>query len=201
MLAVEQETDMSPFNIFKESTTTLKLSKYALPIFVIACLAILSTLVTFGLTFYPAKDRFDRTQALHQAARHTQAQIQTAQQTQEILTSTWKALPQYREFTDLSLEIADLAQRNHVKVPGMGYDFKPLPNKLGTKGTFAFEAEGDYEAIRKFIYELEKRWPYLFIEKLSVEGSKKKQEGVIFKLTVSTFLKEFPELPRKSTIS
>ena len=191
---------MSPLKVLQESKTTLKLSKYALPMLVIACLALLSTIVTFGLTFYPAKARFDRTQALYHAALHAQEQTQTAKQTQEILTSTWKALPRYQEFTDLSLEIADLAQRNHVKVPGMGYDFKPLGNQLGTKGTFAFEAEGDYEAIRKFIYELEKRWPFLFIEKLSVEGSKKNQDGVIFKLTVSTFLKESPAFPNKKTI-
>lgn len=186
--------------IFQESKTTIRLSKYGLPILVLTGLALLSTLATFGITFYPAKARFDRTQALYESALHTQQQIQTAKHTQEILASTWKALPQYREFTDLSLEIANLADRNHVKVPGMGYDFKSLPNELGTKGTFSFEAEGDYEAIRKFIYELEKRWPYLFIEKLSVEGSKKKQDGVIFKLTVSTFLKTSPDSKQAKTI-
>lgn len=185
---------------FQESKTTLRLTKYGLPILIVTGLAVFSTLATFGMTFYPAKARFDHTQAQHEAALHTQQQVQTAKHTQEILASTWKALPQYREFTDLSLEIANLADRNHVKVPGMGYDFKALPNQLGTKGTFSFEAEGDYEAIRKFIYELEKRWPYLFIEKLSVEGSKKKQDGVIFKLNVSTFLKTSPESTQAKAI-
>ena len=186
--------------IFQESKTTIRLSKYGFPILVVTGLAVFSSLATFGMTFYPAKARFDHTQALYEAALRTQQQTQTAKHTQEILASTWKALPQYREFTDLSLEIANLADRNHVKVPGMGYDFKALPNQLGTKGTFAFEAEGDYQDIRKFIYELEKRWPYLFIEKLSVEGSKKKQEGVIFKLTVSTFLKTAPDARQAKTI-
>lgn len=190
---------MMRVHILQESKTTLKLSQYLIPMLGITCLAVVSTLATFGMTFYPAKARLEQTQALHQAAQQTQVQTQTAKQTQEILASTWKALPQYREFTDLSLEIADLAQRNHVNVPGMGYDFKPLGNPIGTKGTFAFEAEGDYEALRKFIYELEKRWPYLFIEKLSAEDSKK-HNSVIFKLTVSTFLKESPELPKKKTI-
>ncbi|MDH5588188.1 MAG: type II secretion system protein M, partial [Nitrospirota bacterium] len=82
----------------------------------------------------------------------------------------------------------------------MGYDFKPLPHKLAAKGTFAFEAQGDYEAIRKFIYELEKRWPYLFIEKLSVESAKKRN-GVLFRITVSTFLKEFPKELKKTNVS
>jgi len=190
---------MIPLKVFQESKTTLKLSKYTLPIFLIASLAVLSTLLTFGMTFYPAKARFERSQELYNSARYTQEQSQIAKQTKEILASTWNALPEYQKFTDLSLKIAELAQRNHVKVPGMGYDFKPLSDKLGTKGTFSFEAEGDYEALRKFIYELEKRWPYLFIEKLSAENSKKRND-VIFKLTVSTFLKEPPPLARKKTI-
>ena len=51
---------------------------------------------------------------------------------------------------------------------------------------------------RKFIYELEKRWPYLFIEKLSVESSKKKNGRSSLELTVSTFLKEFPKILKKT---
>ena len=190
---------MNPLTVLQESKTTVKLSKYLLPLILVASMACLATVGTFVMMFYPAKDRYDRSQTRYQAALHTQQHMNTARQTQEILSSTWKALPAYREFTDLSLEIADLASRNHVKVPGMGYDFKPLSDKLGTKGTFSFEAEGPYEAIRKFIYELEKRWPYLFIEKLSVEGSKKHSD-VIFKLTVSTFLREFPETTFKRRV-
>lgn len=188
---------MNPFQVLQQSKTTLLISRYLIPLLIVTALAGLSSVVIFASIFYPAQDRFNHTTALYQSALQTQTKTQTAMQTQSILATTWKALPDYREFTDLSLDIADLAKRNHVRIPGMGYDFKPLSHKLATKGTFAFEAEGSYEAIRKFIYELEKRWPYLYIEKLSVEASKK-QKGVIFKLTVSTFLKEFPELLKKT---
>ncbi len=150
--------------------------------------------------FYPAQDRLDYTSDLFQKAQQTQEQTQVAQHTQGIIASTWKSLSNYREFMDLSIDIADLAKRNHVTIPGMGYDFKPLSHKLAAKGTFAFEAQGNYEAIRKFIYELEKRWPYLFIEKLSVESSKKKR-GVIFRITISTFLKEYPQTLIKTKTS
>jgi type II secretory pathway pseudopilin PulG len=188
---------MNPFHALQQSKTSLLIGKCLIPLVVVTILAGLLSIGMFALMFYPAKDRIKQTTALYQGALQTQKTTQMAKQTQAILATTWKALPDYRTFTDLSLDIADLAKRNHVNIPGMGYDFKPLPNKLATKGTFAFEAEGPYEAIRKFIFELEKRWPYLFIEKLSVETSKK-QKGVIFKLTVSTFLKEFPE-PQKKT--
>ncbi len=147
--------------------------------------------------FYPAKDRYAQAMSQFTAATQTQAQTQVAQKTQSIISTTWSALSNYREFTDLSLDIADLAKRNQVSIPGMGYDFKPLSYKQAAKGTFSFEARGNYTAIRKFIYELEKRWPYLFIEKLSVERSKK-GTGVLFRMTISTFLKEFPQKLKKS---
>lgn len=183
--------------LFQQSKTTLLISQHLMPLFIIAILAGLSSVGMFALMFYPAQDRLDETSSLFQAAKQTQAQTQVAKHSQGIISTTWDGLSDYREFMDLSLDIADLAKQNHVKVPGMGYGFKPLAHKLAAKGTFAFEAQGNYEAIRKFIYELEKRWPYLFIEKLSVESSKKKNR-VLFKITVSTFLKEYPQLLKKT---
>ncbi len=188
---------MNSFQIIQRSKTTIRISKYLSPLFIVTILAGLSSVGMFAFIFYPAQDRFQHITALNQASMHTQTTMQTARQTQNILSTMWNALPDSGKFTDLSLDIADLAKQNHVQIPGMGYDFKPLAHKLATKGTFAFEAVGPYEAIRKFIFELEQRWPYLFIEKLSVETSKK-QKGVIFKLKVSTFLKEFPEPVKKT---
>ncbi len=188
---------MIPLKIFQQSKTTLLISQHLMPLFIVTILAVLSSIGMFVLMFYPAQDRLDQTNALYQTAQQTQAQTLVAKTSQGIISTTWKALPNYREFTDLSIDIADLAKRNHVTIPGMGYDFKQLAHKLAAKGTFAFEAQGNYEAIRKFIYELEKRWPYLFIEKLSVESAKKKN-GVVFRMTVSTFLKEFPQPTTKT---
>jgi len=168
-----------------------------MPLLILAVFAALSSVGMFALMLSPAQDRYMQATALAQDAQHTQATTHIAQQTQRIIATTWNALSDYQEFTDLSLDIADLAKRNHVHIPGMGYDFKPFPKSAFAKGTFAFEARGPYKAIRKFIYELEKRWPYLFIEKLSVERSKK-GTGVLFRLTVSTFLKEFPQALKKT---
>lgn len=154
----------------------------------------------YGLMFYPAQDRLADVGSRLEMTQLTKSKTQVAQVTQGIIDTTWNALSDYQEFTDLSLDIADLAKRNRVRIPGMGYDFKPLKHKLAAKGTFAFEAHGDYSAIRKFIYELEKRWPYLFIERLSVEQSKKKNGGVLFRLRVSTFLKEFPQTLQKTKV-
>ncbi|MDH5428991.1 MAG: hypothetical protein OEY57_12565 [Nitrospirota bacterium] len=191
---------MNFFQSLHQSKTTLLMSQHLTPLLIVAILAVLSSIGMFSLMFYPAQDRFSQVASNFQAAQETQVQTQAAQHTQGIIATTWKALAGYREFMDLSLDIADLAKRNHVLIPGMGYDFKPLPHKLAAKGTFAFEAQGDYEAIRKFIYELEKRWPYLFIEKLSVESAKKRN-GVLFRITVSTFLKEFPKELKKTNVS
>ena len=188
---------MISLKLFQQSKTTLLISQHLMPLCIITVLAMLSSVGMFGLMFYPAQDRLAQVTSKLQAAQQIQEQTQAAQHAQGIISTTWKALSDYQEFMDLSLDIADLAKRNHVQIPGMGYDFKPLTHKLAAKGTFSFEAQGDYEAIRKFIYELEKRWPYLFIEKLSVESSKKKK-GVLFRITVSTFLKEFPKILKKT---
>ncbi len=188
------------FNIFKQSKTTFQISQNLLPLLVVAILTIIGAVGMFGFMFYPAQDRWAQAQIQHQNALTTQEKTRTARDTQIILSSIWKALPDYRTFTDLSLEIAALGERNHVKIPGMGYDFKTLPNKLAAKGTFSFKALGDYSSIRKFIYELEKRWPYLFIEKLSVESEKRKKRGVVFHLTVSTFLKDYPKNLKKKRV-
>ena len=188
---------MLSLHFFQQSKTTFQISQHLIPLFIVAVVVVLSSVGMFALMFYPAQDRLLNATAQFQAAQQAQAQTAAAKNTQEIISTTWKALSDYREFMDLSLDIADLAKRNHVTIPGMGYDFKPLAQKLAAKGTFAFEAKGHYEAIRKFIYELEKRWPYLFIEKLSVERSRKKN-GVLFRMTVSTFLKEFPQPIKKS---
>ena len=188
---------MLSLKLFQQSKTTLLISQHLMPLFIITVLAVLSSVGMFALMFYPAQERLAQVESQLQVAQQIQAQTQTAQRTQGIISTTWKALSDYQKFTDLSLDIADLAKRNHVQIPGMGYDFKPLATKLAAKGTFAFEAQGNYEAIRKFIYELEKRWPYLFIEKLSVESSKKNND-VLFRVTVSTFLKEFPKVLKKT---
>ncbi len=187
---------MISLNIFKQSKTTLLISQHLIPLCIMAVLAVLSSVGMFVLMLYPAQDRLHHMSAQIQAVEKAHAQTQVATHTQAIISTTWSALSDYRGFTDLSLDIADLAKRNHVVIPGMGYKFRPLAHKLAAQGTFAFEAQGNYAAIRKFIYELEKRWPYLFIEKLSVERSKK-NDGVLFKMTISTFLKEFPQLLKK----
>ena len=59
---------------------------------------------------------------------------------------------------------------------------------LAQKGTISFEAFGAYEAIRKFIFELETSGTYLIIEKLSAERSKK-TEDVAFKIRIGTYFK------------
>ncbi len=188
---------MIPLQIFQQSKTTLLLSRYLMPLLGLAGLATAAAIAMYALVLYPAQTQFEQASVNFRDAQQINKQTQVAKQTQVIINTTWKGLSNYREFTDLSLEIADLAKHNHVSIPGMGYDFKPLSNKLAAKGTFGFEAQGKYASIRKFIYELEKRWPYLFIEKLSVERSKKNR-GVIFRMTVSTFLKEFPQNLKKS---
>ena len=111
-----------------------------MPLFIITVLAVLSSIGMFGLMFYPAQDRLAQVGHNFKLLNKLKHKPKLPNSTQGIISTTWKALSDYQEFMDLSLDIADLAKRNHVQIPGMGYDFKPLTHQLAAKGTFAFRS-------------------------------------------------------------
>ncbi len=93
--------------------------------------------------------------------------------------------------TDIALSIAKLAEANHVRIPGMKYDLAPIENGVTSKGALTFQASGAYESIRRFIYELEKSGPHLFIEQLHAERENKTRD-VAFMIQIGTFFKADP---------
>jgi len=112
----------------------------------------------------------------------------TAKNTQAQLAKIWKTLPSPNEFSDLGVRITLLAKSNDVHIPGMEYHQDKKQDGLAAKGSISFEAFGAYEAIRKFIYELETSGTYLIIEKLTAERSKKRKD-VAFKMRIGTYFK------------
>lgn len=112
----------------------------------------------------------------------------TAKTTQGQLAKIWEHLPVPKEFTDLGVTITMFATSNNVRIPGMQYQQETKKDSMATKGSISFEAFGAYEAIRRFIYELETSGTYLIIEKLTAKRSKKKKD-VAFKMRVGTYFK------------
>ncbi|MGB0910179.1 MAG: type 4a pilus biogenesis protein PilO [Nitrospirales bacterium] len=184
-----------PFSFIKRSQTTFQISRHLIPLTLVAGLSCLVALGMYVFVFLPAKNTLRESSNTYSTVLQVQHQKEAAKKTQEALAEIWKELPEQKDFTRLSVSIASLAKTHHVRIPGMGYDLQTPRHHLATKGILSFEASGKYKAIRAFIFELESQWPNVFIEKLSVERSKRSNE-VGFKIKVATFLRQ-----SKNTIS
>jgi hypothetical protein len=180
---------MTPLPLFKQSQTTLQISQYLLPLALVTGVACLLLIGTYFAILLPSQSRLTEATLAYERIQHTYKQNTAAWNTQETLNSVWEQMPPRKGFIGLGVAISDLAKSHNIRIPEIGYDIKSFRHKLATKGTMSFKAAGRYKAIRKFIYELESKWPQLFIEKLTAERAKKPNE-VAFSITVSTFLKE-----------
>ncbi|WP_447971409.1 hypothetical protein [Nitrospira sp. M1] len=178
-----------PFAFLNRSKTTLQVSRHLFPLTLMAGLSCLVALGMYVFVYFPANTQLENASLSYSTTLQDRQQLEAAQNTQEVLGEIWKGLPVQKDFTRLSVSIASLAKTHHVRIPGMGYDLQELRHQLATKGILSFEASGQYKSIRKFIFELESKWPYVFIEKLSAERAKKSQE-VGFKIKVATFLRQ-----------
>ncbi len=181
-----------PLAFIRRSKTTFQVSRHLIPLTIVTGLSCLIALGMYAFVFVPAKTTLEHNSAAYSQALQTQQQLKTARNTQEVLAEIWNGLPAEKDFTRLSVSIASLAKTHRVEIPGMGYDLQKLRHDLATKGIISFEASGKYKSIRKFIFELEAKWPYIFIEKLSAERTNKPHE-VGFKIKVATFLRHHKE--------
>lgn len=164
---------------------------YLKPMVGLTCVSFLVCLAMYFALLAPAKDRQEEILTTLNQLRQQQVTRVTAKSTQTQLAKIWRKLPAPEDFSDLGVTITRLAKSNRVHIPGMQYhQDTPKTKKAGlaTKGSISFEAFGAYEAIRKFIFELETSGTYLIIEKLSAERSKK-TEDVAFKIRIGTYFK------------
>ncbi len=163
-----------------------------LPLALVMILAIGTAVAASTLFQTPAQDRLASAQAAYETARRAQIRQEAARETQEELVAVWAVLPARTDFGRLILEVSDLAQRDHVTIPGITYTLQKMEDGLALKATMTFRAVGQYGAIREFIHRLETTGPYLFIESLDV--SRAGREGsanapVVFNVRVVTFLR------------
>lgn len=178
-----------PLAIFQRSPTAVAISRQLLSLALITALAFLLVIGTCAFLLFPSQHRLAQTTMIYQTTQQIHTQKKASLETQETLDKIWKQMPPRKDFTGLATAISALAKSHQIYIPGMGYDIKDLHHNLANKGTLSFKAAGRYEAIREFIYDLESKWPHLFIEKLTAERAKKPNE-VAFSIDISTFLKE-----------
>jgi Tfp pilus assembly protein PilO len=158
------------------------------PLVGITCASFLACLGMYYGLLIPTEDRHAQVLATLTQLQQQQVHRQTAKITQTQLAIIWNKLPVPEEFSDLGVTITTLAKSNNVQIPGMQYHQDKQKNKPAAKGDISFDAFGPYEAIRKFIFELETSGTYLIIEKLTAERSKKGKD-VAFKMRIGTYFK------------
>lgn len=183
---------MTPLPLFKQSLTTMQISQYLWPLALVTGITCLLATGSYFFILGPAQSRLTESQHTYETVQDTLSQNRITWKTQLTLQKAWDQLPLQKELTGLGVAISDLAKANNVRIPEIGYNIERFRHKLATKGTMSFKAAGRYETIRKFIYELETKWPQLFIEKFTAERAKKGDE-VAFSIDVSTFLREKKE--------
>ena len=172
----------------KRSPTTTRTLHVLRPLMILTATAFLCCVTMYLGLFLPAQHRLsDAHDTLH-ALRQQHVSRQTAKTTQQALTRLWKDIPTQQKFTHLGVKLNTLAQKNGVTIPEMNYHVEPSKKQTAPKGSITFQAFGAYDAIRRFIYQVEKTSPYLMIEKLTAERSRK-TEGVAFTLQIGTFFR------------
>lgn len=158
------------------------------PLAIVTAGGLFLCLVMYFANLQPATEQRHQIIANFAQLRQEQIEHQVARKTQEELARFWRQLPDQKDFTQIGVAITLLAKKNQVSVPGMLYNVTPGKPNQSAKGSISFEASGDYQAIRRFIYELETTGPSLFIEKFAAERSKKGNQ-VAFKIQVGTYFK------------
>lgn len=170
------------------------------PLTVLTLLSTGGALLTYVYGLGPAQERVRQAEEAYQKGKQIQADLQRtkaqqvrAQAALRQLDSERKVLPTQEEFTPLALAISELAKREQVRIPGMGYDIKKPEGTRPVRATIAFRATGDYAAIYRFLNRLETAESYLVIERLDVASERKEETSatrVVVNITVATYLQQ-----------
>lgn len=179
---------------FSLSPVLAKAARSLAPLLLLALMAVGGAVATSILVRDPAHAHVAQAQTAYETARQAGVRQEAAKETLEELSGFWKELPARKEFSVMILAISELAQRDHVKIPGMHYTFLKVEDGLAWKSSMTFQAAGDYADIRRFIHRLETSGPYLVIESLDatrvIRGEQPSR--VMFNVRVVTFLRPDP---------
>lgn len=171
-----------------------------LPLAVLTSLSVAGATLSYVYGLKPAEMHARTAEQAYQTAKQAQADLQRikaqqllAQAAQRRLETVRQALPTHAEFTSLALALSELAKREQVKIPGMGYNIGKPEGAHPMKATIAFKATGDYAAIYRFLYRLETAESYLVIESLDVASEQKRDltmARVVLTIKVATYLRQ-----------
>ena len=196
------QTIHRPMTLSKLSTIQLPkaMMRRLVPLAALTLLSVVGALLTYVYALRPAEERVRLAEEAYQQAKQVQADLQRAKAqqvkahaAQRQLEVERKALPTQEEFTPLALALSELAKRERVRIPGMGYDIKKPEGSRPVKATITFRASGDYTAIYRFLNRLETAESYLVIERLDVASEQKAHTSatrVVVNIAVATYLRQ-----------
>ncbi len=128
--------------------------------------------------------------------RQSLAHHREARSARKDLSRVWAVLPAERDFAPLALGISEEAKRNRVTLPALSYKTEPTLVTNMSKGLLQGAMSGQYEDLRRFIYDLEMAEELVFIEDLELARTGASQDArLTFNIKIATYLRSDTEKP------
>lgn len=101
---------------------------------------------------------------LHGQGKALEAQVRTLEQAEAYR----EQLPERNRLVRVSDELARLADRLALKIPAVTYQPEAIKDADLLRVRLSMAVDGSYGQLRRFLHELEKRRPYLVVERMGL---------------------------------
>jgi len=114
-----------------------------------------------------------------------------AQRAKKDLLQVWATLSEEKDFAPLALGITDEAKRNRVTLPALSYKTETTPVPSISRGILEGTMTGQYEDLRRFLYDIETAEEMVYIEDVELVRAGERQNRMLtFNIKIGTYLKE-----------
>ena len=137
-------------------------------------LSLLLVILLFSLIFVsPAYRHKMSSEAALQSARSRVSHLLQYKKAQEDLNALEKTFLSQQELARLADLLPAMARRHQLALPGVSYQTEKQKESELRKIDLNFKVSGQYTNIRKFIHEVERLEPFLYIQDMAIASSSK----------------------------
>jgi Tfp pilus assembly protein PilO len=151
----------------------LKENKRKLMTAVIACVGLVcADLLLYGVTIAPSAARLETAEAKSAELRRRHAEAVLFTKQRQLFTGIVAGIPAQKDMPILVKELVQNARRLNLSVASIKYD---MPKRAGGElamVTFSFPAEGRYQDIKRFIYDVETADRFVGIQEMKLDADK-----------------------------
>lgn len=163
------------------------------PVLALAFLSMMVALLAHAFVLEPTDRERQEVQRAWIAARLQLARHKDALKTKEDLRQVWAVFPLVRDFAPLALGVTEEAKRDRITLPALSYKTEKTDIPDATKAVLQGTVTGQYEDLRRFLYNLETAQELLFIEDLNLVRSGNVQDSTLtFNIRIATYLRGEP---------